>query len=559
MTINNITKFIRKYIVEIALITFSLIFSSWLMFSTFSYDNGHMLIASKAWSDFGSHIPLIRSFSYGVNFPPQYPLFPGEPIKYHFIFYALVGIIEKTGLRIDFALNILSILGFASLILMIYFFTKKLFSSKAIAVLSAIFFLFNGTLSFIYFLKEHSLSLNFINEIITNSKFPSFAPYGDGVVSAFWNLNIYTNQRHLAMSYALSLLILYIFLLPMFKNLPAGKAGKKINYKTSILLGIVLGLSYFFHMAVFLMTIIIIFSLSILIRKLKFSGLLILIFAGLFAFPQYYWQQTNGAGIGSSKINFNPGYLISNSLNFGNFINYWFANLGLHFILIPLGFIFSPLKSKKILIAFLTLFIIGNLFQFSLEIAANHKFFNYFMIIGNMFSAFFLVFIWKKNILLRPLVCIFIFLLIFSGIIDFFPIYNDYKISLADYPVNKDISWIMKNTSSNTIFLNSSYLYDSASLAGRKIFFGWPYFAWSQGYNTLKRSEEIKSLFEEKDKKNVCKYLIKHNLSYVSLTNPSNDFPFDRNFWQENFKPVYSDNKINSITIYDTKASCNNI
>jgi hypothetical protein len=67
------------------------------MFSTFSYKDGNMLIASKAWSDFASHIPLIRSFSFGNNFPPQYPLFSGPPIKYHFLFYAFVGLLEKLG------------------------------------------------------------------------------------------------------------------------------------------------------------------------------------------------------------------------------------------------------------------------------------------------------------------------------------------------------------------------------------------------------------------------------------------------------------------------------
>ena len=82
------------------------------MFSTFSYEKGVMEISSKAWSDFANHIPLIRSFSLGNNFPPQYPLFAGPPIRYHFLFYAFAGFLEKTGIRIDYALNIPSILGF---------------------------------------------------------------------------------------------------------------------------------------------------------------------------------------------------------------------------------------------------------------------------------------------------------------------------------------------------------------------------------------------------------------------------------------------------------------
>lgn len=538
---------------ELILFILFFIFSFWLMFHTFSYQNGSMMIASKAWSDFASHIPLIRSFSFGANFPPEYPIFPGEPIRYHFLFYALVGLLEKTGLRIDFALNILSVLGFTFLLSMIYFLAKKIFSSKSVAILSVIFFLFNGTTSFVYFLKEHPLSLNFINEIITNSKFPSFAPYGEGIVSAFWNMNIYTNQRHLAASYALSLFIIYIFLLPVFKN-------KKIDYKISVILGIVLGLSYFLHMAVFLMTIIVIFFLSILFKKIKFSGILILIFAGLFSLPQYFWQQTGEISSQTSKIIFNLGYLISGNLTPQNFINYWFANLGLHFILIPFGFIFSPLKSKKILIAFLTLFIIGNLFQFSVEIAGNHKFFNYFMIFGNMFSAYFLIYLWKKKIILRILVCILIFSLIFSGIIDFFPIYNDAKMKLEDYPVNKDILWIIGNTPPNTIFLNSTYLYDSASLAGRKIFFGWPYFAWSAGYDTSSRGAEITKILGEEDRNIMCKLLKKNNISYIEVNmgrSLDTNLPEISDSILGNFSSIYSNPK-NNYNIYQVSKNCEN-
>jgi len=145
----KLKNFLNKHKLEIFIFFISLIFSSWLMFSTFSYENGRMMIASKAWSDFANHIPLIRSFSLGNNFPPQYPLFAGPPIRYHFLFYAFVGIIEKAGIRIDYALNIPSILGFVMLILMIYLFAKEIFKSRAVGVLSILFFIFNGSLDFI--------------------------------------------------------------------------------------------------------------------------------------------------------------------------------------------------------------------------------------------------------------------------------------------------------------------------------------------------------------------------------------------------------------------------
>src|SRR5579859_5172895 len=135
-------RFIKPYRLEIILFSIFLLFSIWLMFSTFSYTNGSMMIATKAWSDFANHIPLIRSFSFGSNFPPQDPLFSGEPIHYHFLFYMFVGFLEKFGIRIDYALNIPSALGFFALLVIIYVFAIKIFHSKGVGIFSVIFFLF---------------------------------------------------------------------------------------------------------------------------------------------------------------------------------------------------------------------------------------------------------------------------------------------------------------------------------------------------------------------------------------------------------------------------------
>ena len=166
-------KFVKKYKLELFIFLLSLVFSSWLMFSTFSYGNGFMQISTKAWSDFANHIPLIRSFSFGENFPPQYPLFSGPIIKYHFVFYALVGLLERGGMRIDYALNIPSILGFSFLILMIYTFSNSLFKSKAVGLLSVFFFLFNSSLDFINFFIKNPVSTKTLQDIITNNVFPS--------------------------------------------------------------------------------------------------------------------------------------------------------------------------------------------------------------------------------------------------------------------------------------------------------------------------------------------------------------------------------------------------
>lgn len=536
--------FIKVNYIEIIVILFSLTFSFWLMFSTFSYNNGSMLIATKAWSDFASHIPLIRSFSFGGNFPPEYPIFPGEPIRYHFLFYALVGVLEKLGLRIDYALNIPSAFSFAGLLIIIYYLAKKLFKSKFVGLLSVIFFLFNGSLSFLEFFKTHPLSISSISDIFNNSIFPSFGPYDGKIVSAFWNLNIYTNQRHLAFSFFLVLLIIYLlYTKTIFKK-----------WITISLVGFIINILLFTNPAALLIAFLFISWLFFLKPKQNFWLLLTLpmLLLWLFIFPSFF--------ISSHNVIFKPGFLIPNPLNFLSFINYWILNFGLSTILIPLSFFKINRKLKLLFLPMIILFIAPNLLQFSPDMINNHKFFNFFLILGSMLTVNLLVYLWKNNNLrglFYKFLCIFLFIfLTLSGIIDLMPIKNDRFITINDYPVNQDIKWIMENTPKNSVFLNSSYLYNPTSLAGRKIFFGYSYFAWSYGYDTKKREKVFLEMLEGQTKNRVCLLLKKSNISFVELNNfPSKPIDPNWNLWRNNFKVIYSNPRTGE-TIYNVFFSC---
>ncbi len=521
------------------------IFSALLMWKTFRLSGENLLIASKAWSDFAATIPLIRSFSTGFNFPPEYPLYSGLPIRYHFGFYLLVGLLEKVRIPLDIALNGLSTLSFFALLCSIYFFAKNIFKSSRVGCLSVVLFLLNGSFSFLEFFKNHLLSLNSISEIIKNTAFPSFGPYDGKIVSAFWNLNIFTNQRHLSLAYA-SFLILF-FLIDHYSKNP-----EKLNLKKTLAVGTIIGLFPFVHTAVFGMMGILLITSFLLYPTIRKRIMVIGFAAAVFALPQF-------AYMGRSSVFFDfftPGYLIK-ELNFWNFLKYWFLNLGLTSILGFLGFILSDKTQKKILIPFIFLFVIANLFKFSPEIAANHKFFNLFVIGLNMFTAFTLALIWKKSFILKFVSIILIFFLTLSGIIDIFPIFNDHLITLRDSANNKAATFIKQNTSRGSIFLNATYLYDPSSLAGRKIFLGWPYFSWSAGYDTDSRFKIMSNLLSEDNKENLCKSLLKEKIDYVEIQKPSRIEGVSVNYeaYERNMDKIFFDPE-ERITIYDVGTSC---
>lgn len=548
-------------------ITLAFLFSFWLMFHSFGYDgHNHIIqIGRTLWSDFGAHIPLIRSFSMGDNFDllfkgkPEYPLYPGEPIRYHFLFYAFVGLLVRLGLRIDWALNIPSALGFFFLLYLIFTIAKKLFNDSRIAILSVIFFLFNGSLGFLRFFGLHPLSINILNDIIHASAFPAFAPWGPGDVSAFWNLNIYTNQRHLAAGFAIALgFIVSVLILekkPFKKQLP-----------WAVVWGAIVGILPYFHTPT-LVIMAILFSIYFLlfgkIRKfLIVAGIVsaLLVLPQLLRFPE-----------GPKTISWYIGYLIHPDLTPLRFIQYWWQNLGLHALLIPIGFFLLPAHAKKILFPLFVIFLVANLFKFSVEVAGAHKFFNFSLILGNMISAYIIISIAKIKIPKLPHVLRSVFsmcrigllvgiigFLTLSGIIDFFVVANDKKMTIDDIGKNEVATWIARNTPPSSIFLNSSFFYHPASLAGRKIFMGWPYFAWSAGYDSYKRMNDMKLLYSSTDRSQLCPRINGYNITYVTFQN-KDTYPeiYFRNesIYRETSGVLFEDQKL-GVRVYSTENLC---
>lgn len=540
-------KFIKKHYFNLILLLTAFFFSAFLMWKTFRVDqSGNMQISIKVWSDFAATIPLIRSFSLGNNYlNVQYPIFPGPVIRYHFIFYLIVGLFEKIGIPIDWSLNTLSTAGFLFLMIMIYKISYELSKKTYVGVLSVVLFLFNGSFSFLEFFKINNIGPEIFDKIIKSKDFYSFGPYDGKIISAFWNLNIFTNQRHLALAYAI-FLFLFLNLYRLWQH------PEKFSYKIVLIYIVLIGIFPFFHLAVFSMIFVglgICFLLYKGIRKQIFaigaSSLIITL-------PQYLMMGQSSEKINLIKI----GYLVE-KLNFINFVNYWFLNIGLIGILGIVSYVLIKPKWKAFFLPFIAFFVIGNVFQFSPEIAANHKFFNLFIIGLDIMTANLLSIIASKNILGKMFVVGVFPFLILSGVLDFFPVINSDLITVRDYKNNNASQFFLTRTQKQSVVLNASFIYDPASLAGRKIYLGWPYFSWSAGYNTDERYKKMKTLLSPKDKISECQDLINEGINYIEIQNPTDleGVQIDYDFFRNNFFESFED-KTNKFYIYDVSKSC---
>lgn len=527
----------RKF--EIFLLIIFFVFSFWLMYKSFGYDTrtGSFRIERHQIGDFGLHLSLIRSFSWGNNFPVESPFFPGRPFPYHYYFDLLVGFFEKIGMRIDIALNGVSIVLFTALLFLIYKLPQLIFrKSKLLGCLSVILFVFHSNFTFIDFFKEKGLSLSTFRDFWLLPDYIHKGPFDGSIISIFFTLNVYLNQRHLIVAFVISLAIIYFLLSKLIR-------AQKISYKTLILLGFVLGILSRVHTLTFFSTAIVLFLLFILFKR---SWLIFPFF--ITAAAVFFFHAKDIIGQDLSHAFFNPGFLSEKPLSLLNFIYFWGMNLGIAFILILCGFFISGKKQKLVFLSVLPLFIIGNIFQLSFLIDHNHSLFNLFLIFANFYIAYFLLILINKykNIVGKILFITFFFLLTMSGAIDLMAIKNDFQFHLDDAPSNKLMQWIKTNTKKNDIFLAKQEILDSVTLSGRKNYFGHTYYLSVMGYNYSERYSRVKLYFEVTSQE-ILNMMKKDNIKYVVIPQkPIADFAYKINkvFLDRSLKKVYKDDQV---------------
>ena len=523
------------------------IFSYWLMNHTFQYHNQSFVIASKLWSDFGAHIPLIRSFSFGHNWPPEYPTFPGEPIRYHYLFYLAVAGLEKIGVNLGLALNLLSAAGLTLLLFMIFKITRLLFSPFLVGLLALVLFLFNGSLSFLEFFTKFPLSSHSLSDIVSAIHFVSFGPWDGKWVSAFWNLNIYTNQRHLGLSFGLALLALYPFVKVVAKR------GKPTLVNV-ILTAVCLLVLPLLHQAGFIMVLIVGGMLALLdIRQWRLH--LPLVFTLLAcSLPGLIITQSMRTGLPAV---WQIGFLAKNPEPL-TILTYWLYNLGAYLILIPIMLIVIKPPQRRFLAAFFPLFLLANVVRLSPDMINNHKLINFFMIGVVIITSGFLAWLWRRHFLGKLLAPLLFVLLIFSGIIDFFPIYNDNLGELPDVGRRPEALWITAHTDPASVFITTTYFYNPASLAGRKTFVDYGYFNWSMGYNDQPRRQLVQAIFaSDTPISTACSLLYANRLNYLLIApgkgEVSDEDPHQSPIVKDTL-PVYT--SPDGYTIYDVNHSC---
>ncbi|MBD3250403.1 MAG: hypothetical protein GF381_02435 [Candidatus Pacebacteria bacterium] len=518
----------------IVVILLSALFSWWLMSSTFGYQDGQFLVDSKLWSDFGAHLPLIRSFSLGNNFPPEYPQFAHEPIRYHYLFYMLVGGLERLGLNLALSLNLVSAFGLTGLLVMIYQLANLVSRRKSAGWLAWVLFLLNGSLVYLFYFNESGFGWSSLVGVSQLKHFVQFGPWNGDPISAFWNWNILTNQRHLAFSFSLILFLVW----PLLKTSFSKDKQFLLNRRWLLFIWFGLILLPFFHQASYVLTVGLIGGWLVLNPRLIKQFGWVYGLGLLYSLPGwwYFFQ------LGGSSLQFKLGFLAADRSLTGIF-SYWLLNLGYYWLLLPVLFVIGDWPRRKLLLVFLSFFLLANLTQLSADMINNHKLVNFFQIGLVVLVADFLVQMWQAGWLIKLVVIVWIPFLTFSGVVDAFPIVNDYGGAVSDIARSPASQWILAETKPDAVFILEDHFYHPALLAGRRSFVDYGYFAWSLGYDDDLRRQKIDQIFSaEIDQAQWCQLVKLSEVDYLALTRSSTKSSAYQTSWLvKTQQPVYQD------------------
>lgn len=273
-------------------------------------------------------------------------------------------------------------------------------------------------------------------------------------------------------------------------------------------------------------------------RKSRDIILLLLIAAGILL-TQMFAMHFSSGNLVSQRL----GFLLDGS-SILVFIKFWGLNLGISILLAAIGFLLSDKRNRLLFLILSLLFIIPNAVTFSSRYDFdNHKFFNLWIIFMNFFSAFAIVKIFKKNFYFKILAILFIFIFIFSGVINNMVIKNDIYTRITDYKHNKLMTYALFNLPPNETILTNGKIYDPMSIIGKKTFLGRIHYLWIFGKDPSMRLIDRTFILGGSDIQEIKMKLREYNIKYIVLYKKNfakNESPYNPFFYKE-FKKIYED------------------
>ena len=540
-----------------------LVFITYMMFYVFYIKDGVMYAGLTVCSDYAPHTAMMRSFSLGNNFPTQYPHFGGADVKYHFMFQFLAGNLEYLGLRLDLAYNLLSIGSLLGFLMLLYELALRITGRMCCGIWTIILFFFRSGMAFWRFLWEHLQAGDLLTVLQENT---AFIGYTENENWGLWNFNVYLNQRHLAFGLLLVTLALYLFmdwleagisheekgLQWLGKRFTAPETWKCRQPEKALFMGLFLGLGAFWNGAAVIGGLLILMGFAIFSDG-KLDYLITALVTVFFSFLQ------TKIFIRGSAMGFQLylGFLAEEKTPWG-VVKYLFWMGGIFFLGLLGLVVFLRRKGSVLAVSFLIPTIFAFTILMTVDINVNHKYIMISYAFLGILWAWAVCSLWRGKVIKKILAVVLAVCLTVTGVYDFVVILkgNGYGHRIAINMNSELTAWLAENLDKNDLLLTPEYSINEVTMSGVMMYMGWPYYAWSAGYDTYYRAAQAVTIYTTFDSELLKNLVKQEKITYILYEEDSQFEGQDcrEDVIAENYELVY-ENPGGSIRIYKTSES----
>ena len=499
-----------------------LVFITYMMFYVFYIKDGVMYAGLTVCGDYAPHTAMMRSFSLGNNFPTQYPHFGGADVKYHFMFQFLAGNLEYLGLRLDLAYNLISIGSLLGFLMLLYELALRITGRMCCGIWTIILFFFRSGMAFWRFLWEHLQAGDLLTVLQENT---AFIGYTENENWGLWNFNVYLNQRHLAFGLLLVTLTLYLFmdwleagisheekgLQWLGKRFTAPETWKCRQPEKALFMGLFLGLGAFWNGAAVIGGLLILMGFAIFSDG-KLDYLITALVTVFFSFLQ------TKIFIRGSAMGFQLylGFLAEEKTPWG-VVKYLFWMGGIFFLGLLGLVVFLRRKGRVLAVSFLIPTIFAFTILMTVDINVNHKYIMISYAFLGILWAWAVCSLWRGKVIKKILAVVLAVCLTVTGVYDFVVILkgNGYGHRIAINMNSELTAWLAENLDKNDLLLTPEYSINEVTMSGVMLYCGWPYYAWSAGYDTYDRAAKAKEIYRSTDAEAIKNLVKQEKITYV--------------------------------------------
>ena len=498
------------------------------------------------WGDWAAHLSFAGSFAYGHNFPPQYPIDPGNRLGYPFMVDFFAATLVPLGSRLTSALVQTSALLALVFPAVLYLVGQRFAGGRAAAAIAVFVFLLSGGLGFQYLVGDIQRSgfgalIHLPREYTLNRdlNYQWLNPV----------LAYLVPQRSTLFGFSLTLIALLLVWLAV---------RERKDWHAFLFAGVVAGFMPVFHVHAYGTVVALSAFWAIFNRRREWLAFFVPALVLGIPILAWMWPPANNSFCGSGPSV--AGYCIQlgwlsysdwqrdGAIFFGvDFVSFWIKNMSLFVpLLIAAQFLrrWFPTDLPKWFGPMWLWFLVPSVIILQPWVWDNTKFFIFWALLGSIMVGGVLAGLFKRGPLPAVLATALLVLLGLSGALDLARA-SDFTVSSNQFTDAKGLQvadWVRQNTSPDAVFaVADEHNNPIPTLGGRRILIGFPGWLWTYGLGDyVLKGNDLRTIL--RGDQSAADLVDRYGITYV-LIGPQELAPSraaDRAYWNQHATLVYT-------------------